>query len=81
LTFKNLGDLATTLFSAFGGGIDAWKSWDALNTADKIMTSYDMLKGLYDQLGGKPDEVNLMESARDFTEIMQCYSEIQQANE
>lgn len=81
LTFKNLGDFATTLISAFGGGASAWKSWDALNTADKIMTSYDMLKGLYDQLGGEPNELKLIESAKEFTEITQFYSDIQEAND
>lgn len=81
LTFQNVGDVATSFISLFGGGIKEWKNWDLLTSADRILGAQDLFRGIYGLGGKKVDEKILKQNAQDFVNIMNDYSRIKQANE
>ncbi len=81
LTFQNVGDVATTFISLFGGGLKEWKNWDAMTSADRLLGAQDLFKGLYGLANRNVDEKTLNQNAQDFVEIMNQYSKIKQANE
>ena len=46
LTFQNVGDVATTFISLFGGGLKEWKNWDAMTSTDRLLGARDLFKRL-----------------------------------
>jgi RHS repeat-associated protein len=81
LTFQNVGDVATTFISLFGGGTKEWKNWDAIISTDRILGAQDFFKRLYGLADRNINENNLKQNAQDFVNIMDEYSKIKQANE